>query len=63
MTIVEHARETHFWLPPVHTQTAADRRIRFLPEKVVCRASLTRFYFGGFRGQECLQTVTPVYNS
>ena len=29
----------------------ADRRIRFLSEKVVCRASLTRFYFGGFEGR------------
>jgi hypothetical protein len=45
-------------LPTAQTSTGADWRIRFLSEKVVCRASLTRFYFGGFRGQE-FSTATP----
>jgi hypothetical protein len=34
---VEHGRYNLHWLPPVQTPPAADRRIRFLSEKVAAR--------------------------
>jgi hypothetical protein len=39
IVFVDPGRDTHCWLPLAQTHRAAGRRIRFLSEKVVCRAS------------------------
>jgi hypothetical protein len=42
--IGDPGRDRRCWLPPPQTRTGADRRIRFLSEKVVCRAVRTQRY-------------------
>jgi hypothetical protein len=56
--VVDPGRYSHLLAPPPLTRTGADWRIRFLSEKVVCRASPSLFYFGGFRAKD-FSTATP----
>jgi hypothetical protein len=50
--------DNHCWLPTARTQTGADWRIRSYLRKSFAERP-DAILFGGFRGQECFQTVTP----
>src|SRR5580693_1975531 len=58
-SLVIPAGTAHCWLPPPLTRTAADGRIRFLSERVVCRTHPAMFRMGKMIGRSRFLSRQP----